>query len=132
MTARQCRHPFEWPKADWIKNGILQRNPGLKFVASWSAKLAEKEMSSPPPLEPMSPIPMADGQDSMTVHVGTPDSETVTPVVVDQIRSVHRRRSRKPSSPRTNGGNPTSGAGFLFKDILCEEALIKKRPGSVK
>ena len=32
--------PFEWPKADWIKNGILQRDPGLKFVASWSAKLA--------------------------------------------------------------------------------------------
>ena len=77
----------------------------------------------------MSPIPMADGEDSMTVHVGTPDSETVTPVVVDQIRSAHRHRSRKPSSPRTNGGNPASGA---FKDILCEEALIKKRPGSVK
>ena len=124
--------PFEWPKAVWSTNGDLQRDPGLKFVASWSAKLAEGEMSSPPPLEPMSPIPMADGQDYMTVHVGAPDSETVTPVVVDQIRSVHRRRSRKPSSPRTNGGNPASGADFLFKDILCAEALIKKRPGSVK
>ena len=43
--------PFEWPKADWIKNGILQRDPGLKFVASWSAKLAGEEMSSPPPLD---------------------------------------------------------------------------------
>ena len=111
--------PFEWPEADWNKNGDLQRDPGLKFVASWSAKLAEEEMSSPPPLEAMSPIPMADGQDSMTVHVGTPELETVPPVVVDQIRSVHRRRARKPSSPRTNGGNPASGAEFLFKDILC-------------
>ena len=124
--------PFEWPKADWGKCGDLQRDPGLVFLASWSAKLAEEEMSSPPPLERMSPIPMADVQDSMTVHVGTPDSGTVTPVVVDQIRSVHRRRSRKPSSTRTNGGNPASGTDFLFKDILCAEALIKKRPGSVK
>ena len=89
-------------------------------------------MSSPPPLEPMSPTLMTDGQDSMTVHVGTPEAETVTPVVVDQIRSVHRRRARKPSSPRTNGGNSASGADFRFKDILCAEALIKKRPGSVK
>ena len=124
--------PFEWPQADWNSNGDLQRDPGLKFVASWSARLAEEEMSSPPPLEPMSPIPMMDGQDSMTVHVGTPEAETVTPVVVDQIRSVHRRRARKPSSPRTNGGNSASGVDFLFKDILCAEALIKKRPGSVK
>ena len=124
--------PFEWLEADWIKNGELQRDPGLKFVASWSAKLAEEEMSSPPPLETMSPTPMADGQDSMTVQVGTSDSETVTPVVLDQIRSVHRRRSRKQSSLRTNSVNPASGADFLFKDILCEEAQIKKRPGSVK
>ena len=124
--------PFEWPQADWNSNGDLQRDPGLKFVASWSARLAEEEMSSPPPLEPMSHIPMMDGQDSMTVHVGTPEAETVTPVVVDQIRSVHRRRAREPSSPRTNGGNSASGAEFLFKDILCAEALIKKRPGSVK
>ena len=123
---------FEWPKADWIKNGELQRDPGLKFVASWSAILTGEEMSSPPPLEPMSPIPMVDDQDSMTVQIGTPDSETVTPVVVDQIRSVRRRRSHEQSSLRTKSGNPASGADFLFKDILCEEALIKKRPGSVK
>ena len=123
--------PFEWPEADWTKGGDLHRDPGLKSVASWSAILAEEEMSSPPPLEPMSPIPMADGQDYMTVHVGTPELETVPPVGVDQIRSVQRRRARKPSSPRTNGGNPASGAEFRFKDILCGEALIKKRPGSV-
>ena len=71
--------PFEWPDADWIKNGELQRDPGLKFVASWSAKIAEEEMSSPPPLETLSPIPMADGQDSITVQVGTTDSEPVRP-----------------------------------------------------
>ena len=39
--------PFEWPEVKWIKNGELQRDPGLKFVASWSAKIAEEEMSSP-------------------------------------------------------------------------------------
>ena len=124
--------PFEWPQAHWNTNDDLQRDPGLKFVTSWSAKLAEEEMSSPPPLEPISPTPMMDSRDSMTVHVGTPEAETVTPVVVDQIRTIHRRRARKPSSPRTNGGNSTSGADFRFKDILCTEALIRKRPGSVK
>ena len=124
--------PFEWPQAHWNTNDDLQRDPGLKFVTSWSAKLAEEEMSSPPPLEPISPTLMTDSRDSMTVHVGTPEAETVTPVVVDQIRTIHRRRARKPSSPRTNGGNSASGADFRFKDILCSEALIKKRPGSVK
>ena len=124
--------PFEWPDADWIRNGELQRDPGLKFVASWSAKIAEEEMSSPPPLETLSPIPMADGQDSITVQVGTTDSEPVTPVVLDQIRSVHRRRSCVPSRLRTNIVKPSSGEDFLFRDIVCEEAQINKRPGSVK
>ena len=124
--------PFEWPQAEWDSNGDLQRDPGLPFVASWSARLAEEEMSSPPPLEPMSPIPMMDCQDSMSVQVGTPEAETVTPVVLDQIRSVRRQRTRETSSPRTNGGSSASVAEFLFKDILCTEALIKKRAGSVK
>ena len=124
--------PFEWPNADWIKIGKLRRDAGLKLVASCSATLAEEEMSSPPPLEPMSPIPMADGPDSMTVQVGTPASEKATPVLVDQIRSVRRRQSRTQSSLRTNSGSPASGTDFLFKDILCEEALVRKRPGSVK
>ena len=35
--------PFQWPEAKRIKNGELQRDPGLKFVASWSAKIAEEE-----------------------------------------------------------------------------------------
>ena len=67
--------PFEWPEAKWIKNGELQRDPGLKFVASWSAKIAEEEMSSPPPLEALSPLPMESAHDSMTVQVGTTDSD---------------------------------------------------------
>ena len=108
--------PFEWPQAHWNTNDDLQRDPGLKFVTSWSAKLAEEEMSSPPPLEPISPTLMTDSRDSMTVHVGTPEAETVTPVVVDQIRTIHRRRARKPSSPthqrwefRIGGGFPVQG-----------------------
>ena len=43
--------PFAWPQAEWITNGELKRDPGLKFVASWSAKIAEEGMSSPPPLD---------------------------------------------------------------------------------
>ena len=88
-------------------------------------------MSSPPPLEPMSPIPTIDCQDSMSVQVGTPEAETVTPVVLDQIRSVRRQRTRETSSPRTKGGSSASITDFLFKDILSEEALIRKRAGSV-
>ena len=58
--------PFEWPEVKWIKNGELQRDPGLKFVASWSTKIAEEEMSSPPPLETLSPIPMVTSQYTYT------------------------------------------------------------------
>ena len=119
--------PFEWPEVKWIKNGELQRDPGLKFVASWSAKIAEEEMSSPPPLETLSPIPMVTSQDSMTVQVGTTDSEEVTPIVLDRIRSVHRRRPRRPSSLHTTIVKPTPVEDFLFRDILSEEAKIDKR-----
>ena len=124
--------PFEWPQAEWDSNGDLQRDPGLPFVASWSARLAEEAMSSPPPLEPMSPIPTMDCQDSMSVQVSTPEVEAVTPVVLDQIRSVRRQRTRETSSPRTKSGSSASAAEFLFKDILCAEALIRKRVGSMK
>ena len=123
--------PFEWPEAKWIKNGELQRDPGLKFVASWSAKIAEEEMSSPPLLEALSPIPMENTQDSMTVQVGTTDSEAVTPIVLDRIRSVHRRRSRRPSKLHTTMVKPAPVGDFLFRDILCEEAQIDKRSVSI-
>ena len=39
--------PFEWPEVKRMTNGEFQRDPGLKFVASWSAKIAEEEISSP-------------------------------------------------------------------------------------
>ena len=119
--------PFEWPEVKRMTNGEFQRDPGLKFVASWSAKIAEEEMSSPPPLEALSPIPMVTSQDSMTVEVGTTDSEEITPIVLDQIRSVHRRRPRRPSGFHTTIGKPTAVEDFLFKNILSEEAKFDRR-----
>ena len=89
-------------------------------------------MLSPPPLEPMSPIPNMDSQDSMLVQTSTPEVDAVTPVVLNQIRSVRRQRTREASSPRTKSGSSASTAGFLFKDILCTEALIRQQVGSVK
>ena len=124
--------PFEWPQADWDSNGDLQLDPGLPFVASWSAKLAEEAMSSPPPLEPMSPIPNMDSQDSMVVQTSTAEMDTVTPIVLEEVRSVRRQRRREASSPRTRSGSSASTAEFLFKDILCAEALIRQQKGSVK
>ena len=123
--------PFEWPQAEWINNGEVNRDPGLKFVASWSAKIAEEEMSSPPPLEPLSPIPIENSQDSITVQVGTTDSEAYTPIVLDRIRSVHRRRSRRPMKIHSTYEKPAPVEDFLFRDILCEEAQIEKRSVSI-
>ena len=123
--------PFAWPQAEWIRNGELKRDPGLKFVASWSAKIAEEGMSSPPPLEPLSPIPIETSQDSMTVQVGTTDSEAVTPIVLDRIRSAHRRRSRRPTKIHSTYVTPEPVEEFLFRDILCEEAQIGKRSVSI-
>ena len=119
--------PFEWPQAEWNNIGDVTREPGLKFVATWSAKIAEEEMSSPPPLEPLSPIPVENSQDSITVQVGTTDLEVYTPIVLDRIRSVHRRRSRQPMNMHPTCEKPAPVEHFLFRDILCEEALIAKR-----
>ena len=118
---------FEWPQAEWTTNSDVNRDPGLKFVASWSAKIAEEEGSSPPPLEQLSPIPGENSQDSITVQVGTTDSEAHTPIVLDRIRSVHRRRSRRPMTRYSTNESTTPAEDFLFKDILCEDALITKR-----
>ena len=46
--------PFEWPQADWDDIGDATLDPGLKFVAGWSARITEEEMSFPPPLEQLS------------------------------------------------------------------------------
>ena len=124
--------PFEWPQAEWDSNGDLQLDPGLPFVASWSAKIAEEAMLSPPPLEPMSPIPNTNSKDSMLVQTSTAEMDTETPVVLKPIRSVRRQRTREASSPRTRSGSSVSTAEFLFKDILCAEALIRQQVGSVK
>ena len=108
--------PFGWPEVKRMTNGEFQRDPGLKFVASWSAQIAEEERSSPPPLEALSPIPMVTSQDSMTVQVGTTDSE-----------EIHRRRPCRPSSLHTTIVKPSTVEDFLFKNILSEEAKIDRQ-----
>ena len=119
--------PFEWPQAEWDDIGDVTRDPGLKFVASWSAKITEEEMSSPPPLEQMSPILAENSQESIMVQVGTTDSEAYTPIVLDRIRSVHRRRARRPMKMHPTSDKPAPAEDFIFRDILCEEALITNR-----
>ena len=83
--------PFQWPQADWDDIGAATLDPGLKFVTSWSARIAEERLS-PPPLIPLSPIPVEDSQDSIMVQISSPASEVYTPIRPDRIRSVHRRR----------------------------------------
>ena len=85
--------PFRWPQADWEDIGDAMLDPGLEFVASWSARIME-ERSSPPPLIPLSPITAEDSQDSIMVQIGSPASELYTPAGLDRIRSVNRRRPR--------------------------------------
>ena len=111
--------PFVWPQAEWSDTGDLQRDPGLKFVESWSATIAEEEMSSPPPLEPMSPVLETNDMASSTIRAEAPDVKSVAPVVLEESRSVRRRQTRRPSSPRTNGVGPTSGVEFLFIVYVC-------------
>ena len=105
--------PFEWPQAEWADSGEVTLDPGLKFVASWSAKISEEEMSSPPPLEPMSPIPGRTRRTQIMVQ--------------DRIRSVHRRRSRRPMKTPHTCEKPAPTEDFLFKDIMVEGALIANR-----
>ena len=76
--------PFRWPQADWDDIGDATLDPGLEFVASWSARIME-ERSSPPPLVPLSPITAEDSQDSIMVQIGSPASELNTPIGLDRI-----------------------------------------------
>ena len=92
--------PFQWSQADWEDIGDATLDPGLEFVASWSAIIIE-ERSSPPPLIPLSPITAEDSQDSILVQIGSPASELYTPAGLDRIRSVNRRRSRRPMKSLT-------------------------------
>ena len=118
--------PFQWPQADWEQIGDATLDPGLEFVASWSARIME-ERSSPPPLIPLSPITPEDSQDSIVVQVGSPVSELYTPAGLDRIRSVNRRRSRRPMKSATKCEKPAPAEDFLFRDILCAPAMGANR-----
>ena len=110
---------FQWPQADWDDIGDATLDTGLDFVASWSARIME-ERSSPPPLIPLSPITAEDSLDSIVVQVGSPASELYTPAGLDRVRSVSRRRSRRPRRSATKCGKPAPGRGFpLQRHIVC-------------
>ena len=152
-SSQQCSQPpppgftpFEWPQADWSDQGDIQRDPGFKFVASWSAKIREEEMSSPPPLEPMSPdlgppplVPISPDDsladqalpparaDAPVVEV-TAAVESVIPVVINTARSGRRHQTRIQSCPRTNGGSPACGVAFHHNDITYTDQRILQRP----
>ena len=91
--------PFEWPQAEWNNSGDVNRDPGLKFVASWSAKIAEEEMSSPPPLEPLSPIPVETSQDSIAVHIPSPECVCCSLCEPDRPTPVAPESSRRRPPP---------------------------------
>ena len=117
--------PFKWPQADWDDIGDATFDPGLYFVASWSARIVQ-ERSSPPPLIPLSPITAEDSLDYIMVQVGSPTSELYTPIKLDRVRSVSRRRSRRPRRSTTRCEKPTLAEDFLFRDILCAPAMGAK------
>ena len=114
--------PFQWPQAEWEQNGDAMLDPGLDFVASWSARIME-ERSSTPPLIPLSPITAEDSQDSIVVQVGSPATGKYKPTGLDQIRSVHRRRPRRPMKGATKCENTAPAEDFLFKNILWAPAM---------
>ena len=33
---------FQWPQADWIREGDPSLDPGLKFVTSWSTRIVKE------------------------------------------------------------------------------------------
>ena len=92
--------PFQWPQADWEDIGDATLDPGLDFV---------------------------DSQDSIVVQVGSPVSELYTPAGLDRIRSVSRRRSRRPMKSPTKCEKPAPAEDFLFRDILCAPAMGANR-----
>ena len=121
--------PFQWTQANWEDIGDATLDPGLEFVVSWSARIREERLS-PPPLIPLSPITVEDSQDSLVVQLGSPGSEVYTPVGTDRIRSVNRRRSRRPMKSATKCKKPAPAEDFLFRDILFKPAMITNRSSS--
>ena len=61
------------------------------------------------------------------VQIGSPTSEVYTPIGPDRIRSVHRRRPRQPLKMSTKCEKPAPADDFLFRDILCDPAMITNR-----
>ena len=118
--------PFQWPQTDWDDIEDATLDPGLVFVGSWSARMME-ERSSPPPLIPLSPITAEHSLDSIVVKVGSPASELYTPAGLDRVRSVSRRRSRRPRKSVTKFEKPAPAEDFLFRDILCAPAMGANR-----
>ena len=117
---------FRWPQADWDDIGDAMLDPGLKFVTSWSARITE-ERSSPPPLVPLSPITAEDSRDSIVVQTGTPTSEVYTLIGPDRVWSVHLRRPCQPLKMSTQCKKPAPADDFLFRDILCDPAMMTNR-----
>ena len=121
-TMEEIDLPFQWPQAEWEQKVDATLDPGLDFVASWSARIME-ERSSTPPLIPLSPITAEDSQDSIVVQVGSPATGKYKPTGLDQIRSVHRRRPRRLMKGVTKCEKLAPAEDFLYKNILWAPAM---------
>ena len=119
IVTKRKKQRNRWPRADWDDIGDATLDPGLEFVASWSARIME-ERSSPPLLIPLSAITAEDSQDSIMVQIGSSISELYTPAGLDRIRSENRRRPRRPMNMSTKCEKPAPAKDFLFRDILCD------------
>ena len=86
---------FQWPQADWILEGEPSIDPGLKEGS----------------------------QDSMMVQVGSPVVATPKPAGLDQVRSTHRGRPRRPIKHELRREKPAPVEDFLFKNILRAPAM---------
>ena len=106
---------FRWPQADWSLEGDPSLDPGLKFVTSWSTRII-KERSAGLPSLPLSPITAEGSQDSMIVQLGSPADATPKPAGLNQIRSTHRGRPRRPLKRELRREKPAPAADFLFKN----------------
>ena len=61
-----------------------------------------------------------DSDDSFVVPTGTQTSAVFNPIGPERIRSVHRRRPRRPLKMSIQCEKPAPADDFLFRDILCE------------
>ena len=110
---------FEWPQMEWNNSVDVNRDPGLKFVASWSAKIAEEEMS---------PIPVENSQDSIAVQVGTTDSEAYTPIVLDRRRPIPESSSDGRSTGRARMSSFGPDGGIRTMETLIGPIAVHNGP----